>query len=220
MSKAIASSGELNFTGWAGYPAMMEKVFQAFTAATGIMANFTEQPDQDTMFAAAKVAVEAGGIDMIELAFDRWGGWNSNGLLSAWDQAKLAMDNWLPGLADGAAGIRSHDGDNLMHVPSNRGTESRVYKTDTAVLGDPPSLGALFDPANQAVVHPHSALAAMGRIGLMRLAGLALCVARWRRRDRQTTRTGIQREKIVRGVPGSIWTMSAATSEISGPLIM
>jgi spermidine/putrescine transport system substrate-binding protein len=162
-SKALASSGELNFTGWAGYPAMMEKVFPAFTAATGITVNFTEQPDQDTMFAAAKVALEAGGIDMIEPTIDRWGGWNSNGLLAAFDPAKLAMDNYLPGLADGAAGTRSRDGDNLMYVPSNWGTEALVYNKEAAVLGDPPSLGALFDPANQAVVRPHSALAAMGR---------------------------------------------------------
>ena len=31
-SKALASSGELNFTGWAGYPTLAEKVFPAFTA--------------------------------------------------------------------------------------------------------------------------------------------------------------------------------------------
>ena len=43
-SKALASSGELNFTGWAGYPVFAEKVFPAFTAATGITVNFTEQP--------------------------------------------------------------------------------------------------------------------------------------------------------------------------------
>ena len=67
-SKALASSGELNFTGWAGYPAFAETVIPAFTAATGIKVNFSEQPDQDTMFAAAKVALEAGGIDMIEQA--------------------------------------------------------------------------------------------------------------------------------------------------------
>ena len=162
-SKALASSGELNFTGWAGYPAFAETVFPAFTAATGIKVNFTEQPDQDTMFAAAKVALEAGGIDMIEPTIDRWGGWNSNGLLQAWDASKLATDNYLPGLADGSAGTRSRDGEALMYVPSNWGTEAIVYKTDTAKLGDPPSLGALFDPANQAVVRPHSALAAMGR---------------------------------------------------------
>ncbi len=163
-SKALASSGELNFTGWAGYPSLAETVFPAFEAATGIKVNFTEQPDQDTMFAQAKVAVEAGGIDMIEPTIDRWGGWNSNGLLGAWDPAKLAMDNYLPGLADGNAGTRSRDASGaLFYVPSNWGTEALVYKKDAAVLGEPASLGALFDPANQAVVRPHSALAAMGR---------------------------------------------------------
>ncbi len=163
-SKALASSGELNFTGWAGYPAFAEKVFPAFTAATGITVNFTELPDQDTMFAQAKVAIEAGGIDMIEPTIDRWGGWNTNGLLAAWDPAKLAMDNYLPGLADGNAAKRSTTAEGaLMYVPSNWGTESLVYKMDTAKLGEPATLGALFDPANQAVVRPHSALAAMGR---------------------------------------------------------
>lgn len=162
-SKALASSGELNFTGWAGYPNFAETVFPAFSAATGIKVNFTEQPDQDTMFAAAKVAAEAGGIDLIEPTIDRWGGWHANGLLQPFDVAKLAMDNYLPGLADGSAGERSRDGDNLMYLPSNWGTEAIVYNKESAVLGDPPSLGALFDPANQVTLRPHSALAAMGR---------------------------------------------------------
>jgi spermidine/putrescine transport system substrate-binding protein len=163
-SKALASSGELNFTGWAGYPTFATDVFPAFEAATGIKVNFTEQPDQDTMFAQAKVAVEAGGIDMIEPTIDRWGGWNSNGLLQAWDPAKLAMDNYLPGLADGAAGTRSHDADGaLFYVPSNWGTEALVYKADEAKLSEPSSLGDLFNAENKAVLRPHSALAAMGR---------------------------------------------------------
>ena len=163
VKNAFSSSGELNFTGWAGYPALAEKVFPAFTAATGIKVNFTEQPDQDTMFAAAKVALEAGGIDVIEPTIDRWGGWNSNGLLQAWDESKLALANYLPGLADGDAGERSRADGKLMYVPSNWGTEALVYKKDAAKLGDPASLGALFDSANKAVLRPHSALAAMGR---------------------------------------------------------
>ena len=163
VKNAFSSSGELNFTGWAGYPALAEKVFPAFAAATGIKVNFTEQPDQDTMFAAAKVAVEAGGIDMIEPTIDRWGGWNSNGLLQAWDESKLVLANYLPGLADGDAGERSRADGKLMYVPSNWGTEALVYKKDAAKLGDPASLGALFDSANKAVLRPHSALAAMGR---------------------------------------------------------
>lgn len=162
-SKALASSGELNFMGWAGYPAFAEKVFPAFTAATGIKVNFTEQPGQDDMFAAAKVAIEAGGIDMSEPTIDRWGGWNSNGLIAAWDESKLAVGNYLPGLADGSAGERSRKDGKLFYVPSNWGTEALVYNKEAAKLGDPASLGALFDPANQVVVRPHSALAAMGR---------------------------------------------------------
>ena len=162
-SKALASSGEVNFVGWAGYPAMTEKVFPAFTAATGIKVNFKELPDQDTMFAEGKVALEAGGIDMMEPTIDRWGGWHSNGLLGAFDPAKLAMDNYLPGLADGSAGERSRDGDNLMYVPSNWGTESLVVNTAAAKLSTPPSLGDLFSADNPAVLRPHSTLAAMGR---------------------------------------------------------
>jgi spermidine/putrescine transport system substrate-binding protein len=162
-SKALASSGELNFMGWAGYPALTEKVFPAFTAATGITVNFTEQPDQDSMFAQAKIALEAGGLDITEPTIERVGAWNSNGILGAWDESKLVMDNYLPGIADGSAGERSRIDGNLLYVPSNWGTEALVYKKDAAVLGEPASLGALFDPANQAVLRPHSALAAMGR---------------------------------------------------------
>ncbi len=162
-SKALASSGELNFMGWAGYPSLAEKTFPAFEAATGIKVNMIEQPGQDEMFAQAKVSLQAGGIDMVEPTIDRVGAWNSNGLLQAYDELKLAMANYLPGLADGAAGERSRKDGKLLYVPSNWGTESLVYNKESAVLGDPASLGALFDPANMATVRPHSALAAMGR---------------------------------------------------------
>lgn len=162
-SKALASSGEINFVGWAGYPSLSEKVFPAFEAATGIKVNFKELPDQDTMFAEAKVALEAGGIDVIEPTIDRWGGWNSNGILAPFDESKLAMDNYLPGLADGSAGERSRAGGQLYYVPSNWGTEALVVNSAEAKLSSPPSLGDLFSADNSAVLRPHSTLAAMGR---------------------------------------------------------
>ena len=162
-SKALASSGELNFVGWAGYPALAEKVFPAFTAATGITVNFKELPDQDTMFAEGKVALEAGGVDLLEPTIDRWGGWNSNGLLAPFDESKLAMDNYLPGLADGSAGERSRKDGALFYVPSNWGTEALVVNTADAKLSSPASLGDLFSADNAAVLRPHSTLAAMGR---------------------------------------------------------
>lgn len=163
-SKALASSGELNFTGWAGYPAFAETVFPAFEAATGIKVNFTEAPDNDTIFANAKVAASAGGIDMIEPTIDTVDQYFTNGIVGAWDESKLAMDNYLPGLADGAAGERSRKEGQLLYVPGNWGTEALVYNKESAVLGDPPSLAALFDPANQVVLRPRSALTAMGRL--------------------------------------------------------
>ena len=162
-SKALASSGEINFVGWAGYPGLTEKVFPAFEAATGIKVNFKELPDQDTMFGEAKVALEAGGIDVIEPTIDRVGAWDSNGLLGTFDESKLAMDNYLPGLADGAAGERSRPGGALKYVPSVWGTEAMVVNTTDAKLSTPPSLGDLFNAENPAVLRPHSALAAMGR---------------------------------------------------------
>jgi spermidine/putrescine transport system substrate-binding protein len=161
--KALASSGELNFTGWAGYPGMAEKVFPAFTAASGIKVNFTEQPDQDTMYAQGKVALQAGGIDVIEPTLDRVSAWNSNGLLQGWDTSKLALDTYIAGLADGAAGERATIDGKRMFVPSVWGTEALVFNKEAAKLGEPASLGALFDPANQVTLRPHSALAAMGR---------------------------------------------------------
>ena len=163
-SKALASSGELNFTGWAGYTALAETVFPAFTAATGIKVNFTEQPDNDGIFAASKIAMEAGGIDMMEPTIDTVGQYATNGMVAAWDESKLAMGDYLPGLADGSAGERSRKDGQLLYVPSNWGTEAIVYNKEAAVMPNGASLAALFDPANKVVVRPRSALAAMGRL--------------------------------------------------------
>ena len=164
VKNAFSSSGELNFIGWAGYKALAETVFPAFNKATGIKVNFIEQPDNDGIFAAAKIASTAGGVDMIEPTIDAVGQYATNGLIGPWDEAKLAMSNYLPGLADGKAGERSRKDGKLVYVPSNWGTEALVYNKEKAVLGDKPSLAALFDPANKVVVRPRSAITAMGRV--------------------------------------------------------
>lgn len=162
--EALASSGELNFMGWAGYPLLAEKVFPAFTAATGIKVNFNEQPDNEGIFAQGKLALQTGGTDMVDPTIERLAAFHSNGIVAPWDPAKLAMDNYLPGLADGTAGERSRIGGKLYYVPSNWGTEALVYNKEAAKLGHPASLAALFSPGNQVVLRAHSALAAMGRL--------------------------------------------------------
>ena len=163
---ALASSGELNFMGWAGYPDLAAKVFPAFEAETGIKINFTEQPGQDDMFAAAKLALESGGIDVVEPTVDRIGGWASNGLVQGWDLSKLDVNNYLPGLADGKMGeMATVDGQRML-VLSVWGTEALVFnKDETPLTYGTASLGDLFNPDNSGKVvgRPHSTLAAMGR---------------------------------------------------------
>jgi spermidine/putrescine-binding protein len=102
----------------------------AFTKATGIKVNFTEQPDQDAMYAGAKVSLETGSIDVIEPTLDRVSAWNSNGLLQGWDSNKLALDNYSPGLADGSAGERATIDGKRFFVPSVWGTEAMVYSKE------------------------------------------------------------------------------------------
>ncbi len=162
-SKVLASSGELNFMGWAGYPDLKDKIVPAFTKATGIAVNFTEQPEQDSMFAQAKVALQSGGVDVTEPTVDRVSAWNSNGLIQAWDDTKLDLANYLPGLIDGNAEKLARIDGKLYFAPSNWGTEALVVKSDSAKLSTPPSLGDLFNKDNQVVVRPHSALASAGR---------------------------------------------------------
>ena len=162
-SKALASSGELNFMGWAGYPDLAEKAFPAFEAATGIKVNFVEQPSQDDMFAQAKLSLQTGAVDVVEPTVDRVGGWASNGLVQGWDLTKLNLDNYLPGLADGQMGEMATVDGKRMIMLSVWGTEALVYNKADAKLSTPPSLGDLFTGANMACLRPHSSLAAMGR---------------------------------------------------------
>ena len=110
-SSALASSGELNYTGWAGYD--FKVAFAAFTKETGIKMNFTEQPDNDTIFAQAKLAIQTGAIDVIEPTVDRVQSYSENGLVQAWDMNKIKLDQWEGGI-EAIANLTCHV--NLLYV--------------------------------------------------------------------------------------------------------
>ena len=118
------------------------------------------------MFAQAKLSLQTGAIDVCEPTVDRIGGWASNGLVQGWDTGKLALDNYLPGLADGQMGEMATIDGKRMIVMSVWGTEAIVYsKTEAPTEYGKASLGDLFDPKfeGKACLRPHSTLAAMGR---------------------------------------------------------
>jgi spermidine/putrescine transport system substrate-binding protein len=166
VKSGLASSGELNFMGWAGYPGLAEKVFPAFTAATGIKVNFTEQPSQDDMFAQAKLSLQTGAYDMVEPTVDRVAGWASNGLVQGWDTNKVPLDAYVPGLADGPLGEMATIDGKRMIVLSVWGTEALVYsKADFPTEYGKASLGDLWgeNMEGKVCLRAHSSLAAMGR---------------------------------------------------------
>ena len=70
--RVLASSGEVNFMGWAGYD--FSQGVRRLHEKTGIKVNFNEQPDQDAMFAQAKLSLQTGTVDFCEPTVDR-GGW-------------------------------------------------------------------------------------------------------------------------------------------------
>ena len=162
---ALASSGELNYMGWAGYD--FKDAFASFTKATGIKMNFTEQPDNDTIFAQAKLAIQTGAIDVVEPTVDRVQSYNENGLVQAWDMSKIKLDQWEAGLVSGLAGdMATIDGKRLF-LPGVWGTEALTFNTKEAPMeSGKDSLADLWDAKfeGKVCVRAHSALAALGRV--------------------------------------------------------
>lgn len=162
---ALSSSGELNYMGWAGYD--YKPVIEPFTAATGIKVNFTEQPDNDTIFAQAKLAIQTGAFDAIEPTVDRVKAYVENDLVQPYDAAKIKLDGYLPGMADGLAGDMAQIDGKRYFLPGVWGTEALVFNKDEKpeVYGTA-SLADLFDDSmeGKVTVRAHSALAALGRV--------------------------------------------------------
>jgi spermidine/putrescine transport system substrate-binding protein len=166
VENAFSSSGELNHMGWAGYDGYKASI-EAFTKATGIKVNLTEQPDNDTIFAQAKLAAQTGAFDTIEPTVDRVQSYVENDLVAPWDEGKATLDKYLPGMVDGKAGEMAAIGGKRYFLPAVWGTEALVFNKDAKpeVYGTA-SLADLFDDSmeGKVTVRAHSALAALGRV--------------------------------------------------------
>jgi spermidine/putrescine transport system substrate-binding protein len=165
VKKAFSSSGEVNFMGWAGYD--LKALFAAFTAKTGIKMNFTEQPDNATMFAQAKLATQTGAFDVIEPTLDGVQSYAENDLVQAWDTSKISLDSYEPSLVTGHAGEMAEIAGKRLFVPSVWGTEALVFNTKEApMVYGMASLADLWDPKfkGKVVIRAPSALVALGRV--------------------------------------------------------
>lgn len=171
VRNAFSSSGELNHMGWAGYNGYKDSI-DAFTAKTGIKVNLTEQPDNETIFAQAKLSAQTGAFDTIEPTVDRTAAYVENDLVKAWDEKMATLDSYLPGMVDGSAGEMAVVGGGRYFLPTVWGTEALVYKKDAMPLEyGKASLADLFgeNMDGKVTLRAHSSLASLGRV--MDLAG-------------------------------------------------
>ena len=166
VKNAFSSSGELNHMGWAGYDGYKVSL-EAFTKKTGIKVNLTEQPDNDTIFAQAKLAAQTGAFDTIEPTVDRTLSYVENDLVQAWDEKKVNLANYLPGMVDGKAGEMAVIKGGRYFVPAVWGTEALVFNKEKMPLEyGKASLADLWGEGleGKVTVRAHSALASLGRV--------------------------------------------------------
>ena len=166
VKNAFSSSGELNHMGWAGYDGY-KLAIEAFTKKTGIKVNLTEQPDNDTIFAQAKLSAQTGAFDTVEPTVDRTVSYVENDLVQPWDEKKLTLDSYLPGMVDGAAGTMAVVKGGRYFVPAVWGTEALVFNKEKMPLEyGKASLADLWGEGleGKVTVRAHSALASLGRV--------------------------------------------------------
>lgn len=166
VKNAFSSSGEVNHMGWAGYDGYKAPI-EAFTKKTGIKVNLVEQPDNDTIFAQAKLAAQTGAFDTVEPTVDRVKSYVENDLVQPLDEAKLTLSNYLPGMIDGVHGSMAQVDGKRYFVPAVWGTEAIVYnKEKFPTEYGKASLGDLWGEGldGKVTVRAHSALASLGRV--------------------------------------------------------
>ena len=163
---SLASSGTLNFMGWAGYDDL-PKVFAAFEKKTGIKVAFTGFGSQDEMFAQAKTGAAANGaFDITEPTSDRLLGWVENDFIQPWTESKLNLAGVDPAFLQGGAAEATVINGKRYGNTSVWGSESLTYNTKEAplVFGKA-SLMDLWDDkyAGKLTLRGHSGLVATGR---------------------------------------------------------
>lgn len=157
---SMASSGELNLLGWAGYDGF-PAVFKTFEKATGIKINFTGLGSQDEFLAQAQTGgAKNGKFDICEPTVDRLSNWIDNDFIQPWDPAKIGADNVDPAFLTAVVNGK------LMASPTIWGTEALTFDKKAAPLTyGTASLGTLFEDgyAGKLTLRGHSGLAAAGR---------------------------------------------------------
>ena len=154
----------LSLLGWSGYEPSLDKVFESFTAATGIGVQFHGCRNQDDMLSAAKSAAQTGQhFDVASPTTDRLVSWDQAGLLQAWNEKAINFDLIADAFSDEALTVR---GGRRLGSPNLWGSAALGYLPEAdQVDAAHASLMDMFDDryAGKLILREDTAFVAAGR---------------------------------------------------------
>ncbi|MBN9887903.1 extracellular solute-binding protein [Salipiger abyssi] len=160
VKRAFANSGELNILCWSAE--LPEEVMTAFTEATGITVNKT--PFSSNEEAINKMQATFGeGFDLVMPSVNRASEFQYIEVLQPFDEARVNLDAYQPGLLKASSDSWSWDG--LYHLPHMWGAEGLSWDNSVADLSyADASYGLVWSDeySGRAQVRPTSALLGLG----------------------------------------------------------
>lgn len=160
VKRAFASSGELSILSWTDE--LPQAVLDAFKEETGITVKKTPFSSNEEQINKMQ-ATFGEGFDLCMPSFNRAKEFEFLEVLAPFDESRVDLSAYVPGLLKGSADLWTWDG--LYHLPHVWGTEGMAWRSDALSLGyDKASYGLAWDPeyAGKVQIRPTSSLLGLG----------------------------------------------------------
>ncbi len=164
LSKAMASSGELNITMWSDY--LPDAFLAEFKAETGITVNFTGIGSNEELINKMK-ASNGSGADIISPTNNRSLQWGPLELLQPLDMGRIDIAKVNPAMAKIGPDAWDFSGKGNTWIPHIWGTEGMAWRIDKWQPEDSsgvPSYGEIWSEANagKTMIRAHSGMLCAG----------------------------------------------------------
>lgn len=164
VSKALASSGELNITMWSDY--LPDKFLAELKAETGITVNFTGIGSNEELINKMK-ASNGSGADLISPTNNRSLQWGPLELLQPFDMSRIDIARVNPAMAKIGPDAWDFGGKGNTWIPHIWGTEGMAWRVDKWAPADGsgvPSYGEIWSEENsgKTMIRAHSGMLCAG----------------------------------------------------------
>jgi spermidine/putrescine transport system substrate-binding protein len=164
VSKAFASSGELNLMDWSDY--WPDDMLADFTSKTGIKVNYVGYGSNEELINKMK-ASNGTGADIIGPTNNRNLQWGPLDLLQPWDMSRVPIEAANPAMAKIGPDGWNFNGKGSTWLPHIWGTEGMAWRTDLwspASSDGVPSYGEIWSEENagKTMIRAHSGMLTAG----------------------------------------------------------